>query len=585
MDIKKRIRIGDLLIEHKFISEAQLNTALEEQKKTRRKLGKTLIDLGFIKEKQLLELLSEQLRIPHLDLRQYPINAKAFKLLPEIHARRFRAIAIAQENDTITIGMADPTDLYAYDQIQKVLNCPINVAAISENDLLTQLDSGYRKTEQIGSLAEILDDELAESDFDLQSLGEGTTAADAPVVKLLRAIFEDAVTMHASDIHIEPDSNVLRIRQRIDGVLQEQLVDESRVASALTSRLKLMAGLNISEKRLPQDGRFNIKVNNKNIDVRLSTMPMVHGESVVMRLLDHSQGLLDFTTLGIPDHVLRPLRNLIKKPHGLLLVTGPTGSGKTTTLYAALNEINSPATKIITAEDPVEYQLPRINQVQIHDKIGLTFPAVLRTALRQDPDIILIGEMRDQETVEIGLRAAMTGHLVFSTLHTNDAASTVNRLLDMGAEGFLVASSLQAVLAQRLIRRLCPDCSAPHELTEQDKAWLGQVLGPQPDWPEVRQHVGCNQCHHTGYKGRIGVYELLIITPILATCLQQNDRVQFIQQAQRQDDFRSLTLNAIDLAKQGITTLDEVLRIASDIDSHPKKKSTRHSSNISHQQA
>lgn len=272
------------------------------------------------------------------------------------------------------------------------------------------------------------------------------STADAPVVKLLQAIFEDAVATEASDIHIEPDSNVLRIRQRIDGILQEQLVEETRIAAALTSRLKLMAGLNISEKRLPQDGRFHIKVKNKNIDVRLSTMPMVHGESVVMRLLDHSKGLLDFNKLGIPDDILVPLRQLIKKPHGLVLVTGPTGSGKTTTLYAALNEINPPETKIITAEDPVEYQLPRINQVQVHEKIGLNFPTVLRTALRQDPDIILIGEMRDQQTVEIGLRAAMTGHLVFSTLHTNDAISTVSRLMDMGAEGFLVASSLEAVM-------------------------------------------------------------------------------------------------------------------------------------------
>jgi MSHA biogenesis protein MshE len=576
MDRKKRIRIGDLLIEHKIISETQLEKALAEQKKTRRKLGKTLIDLGHIEEKQLLELLAEQLGILHSDLRHVDIDIDVLHRLPEIYARRFRAIALKEENGNIVIGMADPTDIYAYDEIQKILKQPLQIIAISEGDLLHNLDNGYRKTEEIDNLAEVLDEEMADHDFDLQALTQTTSTADAPVVKLLQAIFEDAVTIQASDIHIEPDHNVLRIRQRIDGVLQEQLVDETRIAAALTSRLKLMAGLNISEKRLPQDGRFNIKVKNKNIDVRLSTMPMVNGESIVMRLLDQSQGLLDFSNLGIPDEILLPLRQLIKKPHGLVLVTGPTGSGKTTTLYAALNEINSSSHKIITVEDPVEYQLPRINQVQVHEKIGLTFPAVLRTALRQDPDVILIGEMRDQQTVEIGLRAAMTGHLVFSTLHTNDAISTVSRLLDMGAEGFLVASSLQAVLAQRLVRRLCPDCRKPHELNDQDKLLLERIMGPQPSWPSFYQHSGCNQCNNTGYRGRIGIYELLLISPELTVCLQQNDSASFVKRANSKKDFKSLTINAIDLAKQGITTLDEVLRIAGDIDVTPHKQSKSH---------
>lgn len=565
MDIKKRIRLGDLLVENKLISEAQLTAALEEQKKTHRKLGKTLIDLGYIAESELLTLLSQQLNIPYLNLKQHTIDPDIFKRIPEMLARRFRAIALSAQNGEVLIGMTDPSDIYTYDELQKVLKCPITVAAISESDLLSHLDTGYRSGDQIDSLAEVLDDELAETDFDLQSLTNTTTTADAPVVKLLQAIFEDATTMQASDIHIEPDNTVLRIRQRIDGVLQEKLVEETRIASALTSRLKLMAGMNISEKRLPQDGRFNIKVKNKNIDVRMSTMPMVHGESVVMRLLDHSQGLLNFDKLGIPDNVLSPLRQLIKKPHGLLLVTGPTGSGKTTTLYAALNEINAPTTKIITAEDPVEYQLPRINQVQIHEKIGLSFPAVLRTALRQDPDVILIGEMRDRETVEIGLRAAMTGHLVFSTLHTNDAISTVNRLIDMGAEGFLVATSLQAVLAQRLVRRLCPHCRQVHTLDHHDKLWLTQVSPDNIPLPDFYQAVGCHECNGTGYKGRIGVYELLILTADLARALQDGDTALFSKLANQQQSHQSLTINALERAKEGVTTLDEVLRIAGDI--------------------
>jgi len=565
MDITKRIRIGDLLIEKKLISEVQLNTALQEQKKTRRKLGKTLIDLGFIEEEKLLRLLSRQLKIAYLDLTQTPIDPKVFSLLPEIHARRFRALALREENNKILVGMADPSDIFAYDELQKVLQRPIDVAAISERDLLRHLDSDYRKIGEIDTLAEMLDDELAEADFDLQALSQSSSTADAPVVKLLQAIFEDAVSMQCSDIHIEPDQTVLRIRQRIDGVLQEQIVDETRIASALTSRLKLMAGLNISEKRLPQDGRFNIKVKKKNIDVRLSTMPMVHGESVVMRLLDHSQGQLDLNKLNIPEKMNVPLNKLIRKPHGLILVTGPTGSGKTTSLYAALNTINKPEIKIITAEDPVEYQLPRINQVQIHEKIGLTFPAVLRTALRQDPDVILIGEMRDKETVEIGLRAAMTGHLVFSTLHTNSAIGTINRLLDMEAEGFLIASSLQAVLAQRLVRKLCLECRQIHTIDELDKVWLTQALGSS-DLPSFYDAVGCNLCNKTGYKGRTGVYELLIMNPKLATTLQDGDRSSFEQLAQQQQQGQTLTLNAIALAQQGITSLDEVLRIAGDLD-------------------
>ncbi len=565
MDSRKRIRIGDLLVENKLISESQLNTALAEQKKTRRKLGRTLIDLGYIEESQLLRLLSKQLKIPYLDLRQYPIDPAVFPLLPEIYARRFRAIALSKENDRILVGMADPSDIYAYDEIQKVLKTPIDIAAISETDLLKHLDADYRNTEQIDSLAEVLDDELAESDFDLQSITQSTSTADAPVVKLLQAIFEDAAATHASDIHIEPDSAVLRIRLRVDGFLQEQIVDESRIATALTSRLKLMAGLNISEKRLPQDGRFNIKVKGRNIDVRLSTMPMVHGESVVMRLLDHSKGLLDFDKLGIPEDILTPLRHIIKKPHGLVLVTGPTGSGKTTTLYAALTEINSPEAKIITAEDPVEYQLPRINQVQIHEKIGLNFPTVLRTALRQDPDVILIGEMRDQETVEIGLRAAMTGHLVFSTLHTNDAISTVNRLFDMGAEGFLLASSLQAVIAQRLVRRLCPECCQPHTLDEQETLWLSQLLDSPAQLPKLHQAVGCQQCKNTGYHGRIGVYELLCMTPELTSALQHDDSALFTKLATKQQQHKTLASNAVELAKQGVTSLNEIIRIAGDL--------------------
>lgn len=363
--------------------------------------------------------------------------------------------------------MADPLDIFAYDELVRVLKQPIKQAVVRESELLNTLDLVYRRTDEIASLAEELEDELGDDAFDLADLSAESESADAPVVKLLQTLFEDAVQARSSDIHIEPDESVVRIRQRVDGgVLQEQVMKEKRVNAALVLRLKLMAGLNISEKRLPQDGRFNVRVKGRSIDVRVSTMPVQYGESVVMRLLDQSQGMLDLQGTGMPPHLLERFRKLIKKPpHGMILVTGPpTGSGKTTTLYGALTELNKPEVKIITAEDPVEYRLPRITQVQVNPKIGLEFANVLRASLRQDPDIILVGEMRDHETVEIGLRAAMTGHLVLSTLHTNDSISSAMRLIDMGgAEPFLVASSLLGVVAQRLVRRVCDNCKEPYQ--------------------------------------------------------------------------------------------------------------------------
>jgi len=341
---------------------------------------------------------------------------------------------------------------------------------------------------------------------------------------------------------------------------------EKRIASALVSRLKLMSGLDISERRLPQDGRFNIRVKGKSIDIRLSTMPLQYGESVVMRLLDQSGGLLRLDHIGMPSHILARFRRFIHQPHGIVLVTGPTGSGKTTTLYGALNEMNQPEKKIITVEDPVEYRLPRINQVQVNTKVGLTFASVLRTALRQDPDIVMVGEMRDKETAEIGLRAAMTGHLVLSTLHTNDSISTALRLLDMGAEGYVVASSLQAVLAQRLVRRVCTSCSEDDPLDAQQRSWLKAALGTDDVPVGFKKGRGCSQCGNTGYHGRIGVFELLEIDGALADALRRNDSAGFARTAQSQDHFISLADCALEYAREGITTMEEVVRVAGQVD-------------------
>ena len=563
MDLKKKIRIGDLLVQNLIISHDQLMAALAEQKKTGRKLGRTLIDLGFIKETELLNFLSRQLQIPFLDIAQYPRKAEIVKLLPENLARRFRVMLLENNDHDVLLAMADPTDLMGLDELTRVLKKTIRSAVVRESDLLAAIDQSYRRTDEINSLAGQLRDQVSEQDVDLNTLLTSDEVADAPVVKLLQSLFEDAVQAKASDIHIEPDVGVLRIRQRVDGVLIEQVLDEVNIAPALVVRLKIMSGLNISERRLPQDGRFNIRVKGRSLDVRLSILPVQHGEAVVMRLLDHSQGLLNLDHLGLPAPVLKNLRKHIRNPHGLILVTGPTGSGKTTTLYAALTEINNPETKIITAEDPVEYSLPRVSQVQVNDKVGLTFASILRSALRQDPDVILVGEMRDSETAEIAIRASITGHLVLSTLHTNGAIETATRLMDMGVEGYILAGALKAIIAQRLVRRICEHCSEPTEIDPAKLAWLEKSQSMDFSQIVFKRGRGCHQCNHTGYRGRVGVYELLELNNATLDALRNNDSAAFTKAALQTPGFIRYARCATDYAKQGVTTVDEVLRLIS----------------------
>ncbi|PAV27311.1 MSHA biogenesis protein MshE [Tamilnaduibacter salinus] len=560
---RKKIRIGDLLVQNEVITEDQLMKALSEQKNSGRKLGRTLIDLGYIEEDRLLNFLSQQLQIPFVQLRHFQFDMSLVKRLPEAQARRFRSIVLADQGGELLVGMADPMDIFAYDELVRILDQPVKQAVVRESELLSTLDLVYRRTDEIASLAEELEDELGDDAFDLADLGGEEESGEAPVAKLLQTLFEDAIQARSSDIHIEPDESVVRIRQRVDGVLQEQVMKEKRINAAVVLRLKLMAGLNISEKRLPQDGRFNVRVRGRSIDVRVSTMPVQHGESVVMRLLDQSQGTLDLDTLGMPADLLSRFRRMSRKPHGMILVTGPTGSGKTTTLYGTLTELNRPEVKIITAEDPVEYRLSRITQVQVNPQIGLEFATVLRSALRQDPDVILVGEMRDQETVEIGLRAAMTGHLVLSTLHTNDSISSAMRLIDMGAEPYLVASSLLGVVAQRLIRRVCANCAAAYQPTDQEAVWLGS-LGRRTDDLEGRfvQGQGCYQCSNTGYRGRIGVYELLEMNEPMLDALRRRDPSAFTRAARSSPSYRPLEQCALDYALDGITSLEEVARVA-----------------------
>ena len=563
----ERIRLGDLLIQQGLLTDEQLKLALGEQKRSGRKLGRIFVDSGYVTEEAIAKALARQMKCEYVDLRTFNPDPQLIKLLPEVPARRFRVLVLGETNGMLKVGFADPSDIAAYDEVSRLVKRDIELAVIIESQLMPLLDRVYRRTEEISGLARELTQEMGDIPVEFGAvLGIAPGAEDAPVVKLLQTVFEDAQRTRASDIHVEPQEKSLVIRFRIDGVLHIQTEADSKIASALVLRLKLMSDLDISEKRLPQDGRFNIKLRGQAVDVRISTMPTQYGESVVMRLLAQNTGLLELDRLHMPPHVLARFRHAIGRPSGIVMVTGPTGSGKTTTLYAALNELNTPEKKIITVEDPVEYRLPGLNQVQVHEKIDLSFSKVLRSALRQDPDIILIGEMRDQETAEIGMRAAMTGHMVLSTLHTNDALSTPIRLLDMGVPRYMVALSIQMVLAQRLVRVICENCSEPHELAPHEHEWMRYEVGDQVDSKTYRHGRGCAHCSNTGFQGRQAVYEFLEMSNALVEAANQGDPNEFIRIGREQMAGNTLRRDAVRLVLEGRTTVDEAMRISSQLE-------------------
>ncbi|GAB1392505.1 MSHA fimbrial ATPase MshE [Rhodocyclaceae bacterium] len=563
----EKIRLGDLLVQQDVITDEQLKLALTAQKATGRKLGRVLVESGYCTEEGISKALARQLGADFIDLKVFQPKPEFVKLLPEAQARRFRALVLDEKAGLLRVGMSDPTDLAAFDEISRITKRDIDLAVVTEGQLLPLLDRVYRRTEEISNLAKDLTQEMGDIPVEFGNvLGIAPGAEDAPVVKLLQTVFEEAQKTRASDIHIEPQEKSLVIRFRIDGVLHVQTEADSKVSTALVLRLKLMSGLDISEKRLPQDGRFNIKLRGSAVDVRISTMPTQHGESVVMRLLAQNTGLLQLDKIHMPPRVMDRFRHAISRPSGIVLVTGPTGSGKTTTLYAALNELNSPEVKIITVEDPVEYRLPGLNQVQVHEKIDLTFSRVLRTALRQDPDIVLIGEMRDQETAEIGMRAAMTGHLVLSTLHTNDALSTPIRLLDMGVPRYMVALSIQMVLAQRLVRVICQNCIQPHTPEPHELEWLRYELGDRIGNYKYSKGVGCAHCANTGYTGRQAVYEFLEMTNALVEAANHGDPNEFMAIGRQQMGGHTLRRDAVRLVVNGRTTIDEAMRISTQLD-------------------
>ena len=569
LDLQK-LRLGDVLLQQGLINAAQLAQTLAQQRQTGQKFGRLLVGAGILTEAALGRALALQLQIPFVNLSTFPADLATVQLLPVWAARRYGALVLEDQGEALLVALSDPLDLSAFDALGQLLQRKIVIAAVADSQLTQAFDRLYRRSDEINSHARALQIEIGSS-LDFGELSAEAGQDGAPVVLLLQSLFEDAVQVGASDIHIEPQAAELQIRLRLDGLLQVQKMADKRIAGAIAQRLKLMAGLDISEKRLPQDGRFSLRLQSHTLDVRLSTLPTSYGEAISLRLL--SQGVLArrLDNIGMPAAMLRRFREIISRSAGLVLVTGPTGSGKTTTLYAALAEINADELKVITVEDPIEYRMHGITQVQINDKIDLSFGRVLRATLRQDPDVILVGEMRDAETAEIGLRAALTGHLVLSTLHSRDAISTPFRLLDMGVPPFMVATSLQAVIAQRLVRLNCSECASPHQPSRRETAWLNAMhsSGAKPDAPSTTpspalptlRGSGCATCNGTGYAGRQGVYELLEMDAELTQAASRADTAAFLQAARERLQGKTLADHVFELVRQGRTSVTEALRI------------------------
>lgn len=560
-------RLGDVLIDKELITPEQLQIAITKQKQLGKKLGSTLVELGFLSHERLAAALAEQLHLPMVQIRGYSFDEQLTKLLPQATARRLQALVLEDKAGSLLVTVSDPVDLQIYDELVRVLRRDVLLAVSPADQIQAALDRVYRKTEEITGLARALEKDVGDAfSFSQFSLGQDG-GDDAPVVRLLQSVFEDAVQVGASDIHVEPMESSVNIRFRIDGVLHLQTTADKRVAGPLAQRLKLMSNLDISERRQPQDGRFDITIRGKAVDVRISTLPSQFGESVVMRLLRQASGVSGLDTIGLPLGMLARLRELLAQGNGMILVTGPTGSGKTTTLYSILGALNTKELKVLTVEDPIEYRLGNVIQSQVNDKIDFTFAKVLRAALRQDPDVLLVGEIRDQETAEIALRSAITGHMVLSTLHTKDAASTPLRLFDMGIPPYMVSTSLQAVIAQRLVRLNCDLCSVPVEPTPGQRQWLSSLLG-ETAAQHFHQKIGrgCPSCNHTGYSGRTGVYEMFEMDMELMQLASGRNLAEFSKKAYGRMANKTLVHHALELVSQGRTTLLEANKVAQHMD-------------------
>ncbi|MBA1336986.1 MAG: Type IV fimbrial assembly, ATPase PilB [Firmicutes bacterium] len=554
---KNRKKLGDILVDAGKISKEQLEYSLDLQKKRGDKLGKILVDEGMLSEDEIIEVLEYQLGIPHAMLEKYYIDPEIARLIPESLARRYNAIPIKKYNGILTVAMSDPMNIFAIDELKLATGMNIQPAIASEDDIRSAIEFYYGKQTAEKAVEDFKKEFKIDSSIELdKELLDQVN--NAPVVRLVNSIIEQAVVSRASDVHIEPGENSLRIRFRIDGELHEMMTTPMNTHGAVVARIKIMSNLNIAERRLPQDGRVEMDVAGKNLDLRISILPTVFGEKVVIRLLDRGSFLMTKKQLGFTEGNISLYDKLIKVPYGIILVTGPTGSGKTTTLYTALRELNDTTVNIITLEDPVEYRLEGINQVQVNPKAGLTFAGGLRSILRQDPNIIMVGEIRDEETANLAVRAAITGHLVLSTMHTNDASSSVVRLIDMGVEPYLVASSVMGVISQRLVRKICPECRKGYKPGADELKLVGLE---EEDGLVLYKGQGCSGCNGTGYRGRTAVHEIMTITGKHRDLI--NRRVSSDKLARLSEDLGMKTLrdNCIELVKMGITTVEEMMKV------------------------
>jgi type IV pilus assembly protein PilB len=555
-------KLGDILLREGLITQDQLKKALLEQKSSGMRLGYTLVKLGYIEETEVTKMLARQYRMPAVDLSRFEVDPKILKLLTGDIATKYTVLPLKREGRTLTIAIADPNNVTAIEDIKFITRCDVFPVVAGEYTLRNAIDRYYQQSDaQLQSLLKSVEaeelqvvEEAQDEDVRAQDLAD-----DAPVVKLINGLLTDAVKRGASDIHVEPFEHEMRVRYRVDGVLQEVMKPPIKMRAALTSRVKIMAALNIAERRVPQDGRIKLKMGARVIDFRVSTLPVLFGEKIVLRILDKGNLTLDLSKFGFEPKAEQDLLRAILNPYGMVLVTGPTGSGKTTTLYSALSRINTIDVNIMTAEDPVEYNLLGINQVLVRNEVGMTFAAALKAFLRQDPNIIMVGEIRDMETGSIAIKAALTGHLVLSTLHTNDAPSTITRMVDMGIEPFNVASAVNLIVAQRLVRRVCSNCKAACDYPDEELRALGIELA------EARQlsffkGAGCDTCNGTGYKGRQGLYEVMALTSALRRLILKGGSTEELREQAVKDGMLTLRMDGMVKVKRGITTLEEVVK-------------------------
>lgn len=555
-------KLGRLLVGAHLLTDEQLEKALLAQKKEGGRLGSIIVKLGYLNEEHLLRFLSQKYSIPAIDLNKCEIDPSIVKLVPQEVVQKHQVIPVKRSGSTLSLAMVDPTDVLAIDDIKFMTGYDIEPMVASEASIITAINRFYDSAHDLQKVIEQTQEELdvvQESEEDSVNVSQLKEAVEeAPVVKMVNLILTEAIKKGASDVHIEAYEKKFRVRYRIDGILYETMAPPMKLRAALTSRLKIMADLDISERRLPQDGRIKLKMKDKEVDLRVSTLPCLFGEKIVMRILDKGNLTLDLTKLGFEPKALDDFMKAISSPYGMVLVTGPTGSGKTTTLYSALNYINTIDINVMTAEDPVEYNLMGINQVQMKDEIGLNFAAALRSFLRQDPDVVMVGEIRDYETAEIAVKAALTGHLVLSTLHTNDAPSTINRLLNMGIEPFLVASSTILILAQRLVRRICRDCKEVEKIPPEALTEIG-IPEDEAKTMTCYKGKGCPTCNNTGYKGRLALYEVMPIGEELREQILQGSSADEIKKAAIRSGMSTLRVSGLQKLREGLTTVEEVV--------------------------